>query len=195
MRTMIDNNTIDGKMLRYHDFELIPPKNQNSSVTHSHNIYKQAYLKYQSEIHNRQHSIPSRSKFGSEVSPSRFSNVRSVRGTKKGKLSLSNVGKLPNHQSALITNRSRPRGNIRIPEYKGKEYVRRDFSPYIQKFLQNQHNQSPKNMSPRQRMQRAEPQSHSLLNQLQEYPSAMKSNNSVTLTSERKRVWIPSGNP
>jgi hypothetical protein len=27
MRTMIDNNTIDGKMLRYHDFELIPPKN------------------------------------------------------------------------------------------------------------------------------------------------------------------------
>jgi hypothetical protein len=23
----------------------------------------------------------------------------------------------------------------------------------------------------------------------------MKSNNSVTLTSERKRVWIPSGNP
>jgi hypothetical protein len=27
-----------------------------------------------------------------------------------------------------------------IPEYKGKEYVRRDFSPYIQKFLQNQHN-------------------------------------------------------
>ena len=125
MRTMIDNNTIDGKMLRYHDFELIPPKIQNS---HSHNIYKQAYLKYQSEIHNRQHSIPSRSKFGSEVSPSRFSNVRSARGAK---LSLSNVGKLPNHQSALITNRSRPRGNIRIPEYKGKEYVRRDFSPYI----------------------------------------------------------------
>jgi len=33
------------------------------------------------------------------------------------------------------------------------------------------------------------------LNQLQEYPSVMKSNNSVTLTSERKRVWIPSGNP
>ena len=53
IRATIDNNTIDGKMLRYHDFELIPQKNQIFSVSHSHNIYKQAYIKYQSEIHNR----------------------------------------------------------------------------------------------------------------------------------------------
>jgi hypothetical protein len=25
MKATIDNNTADGKMLRYHDFELIPP--------------------------------------------------------------------------------------------------------------------------------------------------------------------------
>ncbi len=46
MKGSIDNNTIDGKMLRYHDFELIPPGNAIQSVSHSQNIYKQAYLKY-----------------------------------------------------------------------------------------------------------------------------------------------------
>ena len=34
------------------------------------------------------------------------------------------------------------------------------------------------------------------MNELQEYPSVMKSQQSVILAaSEKKRVWIPSGNP
>ena len=52
IKTSIDNNTADNKMLRYHDFELVAmyPLPQ---VSQSQNLYKQAYLKYQSERHGR----------------------------------------------------------------------------------------------------------------------------------------------
>ena len=145
IKTSIDNNTADNKMLRYHDFELVAmyPLPQ---VSQSQNLYKQAYLKYQSERHGRQHSIPSSSKFGgniSDVSPSRFTMVRSQRGAKKGNISLSTVGRVAgakNPHSVLLSNKhlSKLPPNMQIPEYKKNEYIRRDFSPYIKRFLQNQ---------------------------------------------------------
>ena len=150
-------------MLRYHDFELVAmyPLPQ---VSQSQSVYKQAYLKYQSEKHgHRMHqSIPSSSKFGgggggignkstiSDVSPSRFTMVpRSQRGNKKGNLSINSAiggGRAQannNHHSVLLSNRASlgprrlPPNNSKIPEYQQKEYIRRDFSPYIKRFLLN----------------------------------------------------------
>ena len=147
IKTRIDNNMAENKMLRYHDFELVAmyPLPQ---VSQSQNMYKQAYMKYQSERHGRQHSIPSSSKFGgnkstiSDTSPSRFTMVRSQRGAKKGNLSLSTVsrgggGLGKNPHSVLLSNKHLQKlpPSLRIPEYKQKEYIRRDFSPYIKRFL------------------------------------------------------------
>lgn len=43
----IDNNTVDGKMLRYHDFELV---NQSGQAEYpAEPDYKQAYMKYQQD--------------------------------------------------------------------------------------------------------------------------------------------------
>jgi hypothetical protein len=54
IKTSIDNNTKDNHMLRYHDFELVAmyPLPQ---VSQSQSVYKQAYLKYQTEKHGRMH--------------------------------------------------------------------------------------------------------------------------------------------
>jgi len=59
INTSIDNNMSDDRMLRYHDFELIPKYKSPSIAKLSQSTYKQAYQKYQTAAHNRQFSIPS----------------------------------------------------------------------------------------------------------------------------------------
>ena len=123
--------------------------------------------------------------------------IRSQRGTKKGNMSLSAVSRVgagghgKNPHSVLLSNKHLQKlpPNMQIPEYKKNEYIRRDFSPYIKRFLQNQQNKSPKGHRSIRNEQ------HSLDRQSQNYPSQMQSNNSVIQTNERKRVWMPSGNP
>ena len=46
--------------------------------------------------------------------------------------------KLPHQQSVLLSKRRVPLSHMKIPEYNNrkKEYLRRDFSPYIKRFLQ-----------------------------------------------------------
>ncbi|TNV84245.1 hypothetical protein FGO68_gene59 [Halteria grandinella] len=205
-KMLFDNNLSDGNMLKYHDFELIHGKHLHQSIQQPPQ-YKQAYLKYQGGAINRNHSIRSTTRRSqaetrvSEQSPSRFTNNRMTRRPPHTNLSMSMVtSKINTHQSVMIANRAKAaiaaqRSNSRIPEYTNKkEYLKRDFSPYIKRFLQHQHNHSPSNRN----YQYAQlPAPHSLIQQAMAYPRQVRSNNSVggAMTTERKKVWIPSGNP